>query len=192
MSFNARLISQSFEKFYLEEIAYRCFARADVFPLFEATRHPEFNRYLLWPAPPTFRELVPQSDKMIREGMLGHACTLSIVNRRNGQWCGFFKVQAFRDGAELGLCFHPEFWAKGLIPSAGCSIIQTLLDELNTTPLYVRARPGNIRIERVYRTYGFEWLEQMTGEYADGTSIPLDVYQVHGANWKPYGGRQAY
>ena len=45
-------LSEQLQRVYSNRLALRPLALSDGWPLFEATRNPEFNRNLLWPQPP--------------------------------------------------------------------------------------------------------------------------------------------
>lgn len=183
-NFMISAMKNSFDRTRVSTLAFRAVTRCDAFPLFEATRNAEFNRFLLWAAPEGENGVVGQVDKIIRECALDRAVAISLVERTTGTWVGMARIQGHCDGIELGLMLHPNSWATGVIPSAGRVIIDTMLAHIGELPLYIRVRPGNIRMEKICAFYHFEVEAQVTDKHAQDGEVPLQLFRLRKDLWQ--------
>lgn len=179
-------LKSTFDRRHVGTIAFRLVARCDSFPLFEATQHPDFNRFLLWPAPQDARDVTVQVDKMIRENSLDRAVLLSLCDRLTGTWIGIVRLQAYRDGLEFGLYLHPNSWSNGVVASAGRAVVETLIESVGDLPIYIRVRLGNVKMEKVCAFYKFEKVDRVTDTHLTDGPVELDLYQVRKDLWVPY------
>lgn len=177
---------------YAKNVAFRDFARADAFPLFQATRDPDFNRFLLWTAPPAEADILPQADKLLRQATLHTAVVLSMCEKDTGTWVGLALLKPFRDGVELSLYLHPKVWNIGAVFTCGRAIIEVVFDRLPQTPVYTRVRPGNRRMEKICRAYRFEPTAPSQAEHAVDGVIGLDVYRLTRERWDRFEEVRAY
>lgn len=188
-------LKQAFDRRYVEAFAFRLVARADAFPLYEATQHPDFNRFLLWAAPTEVSEAVVQIDKLIREVTLNRAVIVSICERLTGSWVGLARLQTYADGVEMGLYIHPRFWAGGVVGGAARAVVQTLLDQLalkHPCPVYVRVRPGNVKMEKICAFYHFEFQEEVTDMHPVHGKVELNLYRLRQDLWAPHNAIHTY
>jgi RimJ/RimL family protein N-acetyltransferase len=176
----------AFNKIHVGTTSFRPLERCDAFPLFEATRNTEFNKFLLWHAPENEDGIVIQVDKLIRESTLNRSITLSLCERKTGTWIGLVRLQAYADGMEMGLMLHPQVWSTGVVANAGRAVIQTLLEHAGKTSIYVRVRPGNIRMDKICSFYHFELAENVTDTHAQDGTVDLRLFKLNKDLWKKY------
>lgn len=184
--FQLQHLRMLFSHRYARSVVFRDVARCDGFALFEATRNPEFNRHLLWPAPAEEGAIFVQIDKLIREHTLGNALILSLCDRKTGTWLGLARIQAWSDGVEFGLYMHPDTWSKWAPVTAGDAILQVLLDEFPDLPVYIRMRGENERMKRFVDYGHFEPEPQCEAIHAVEGPILLDVYRHRRGSKTPY------
>lgn len=185
-------LKSAFDHLHVGNTAFRLVARCDAFPLFEATRHADFNRFLLWAAPVDEKGTAIQVDKLIRECTLNKAAILSLCDRITGTWIGLVRLEPYGDGFEMGLSLHPMAWAKGVVASAGRAVIETLLAHVGDLPVYVRVRPGNVRMEKICAFYHFEAIDQVTDTHARDGLVNLHLFRLRKDLWTPYTGLFSY
>lgn len=173
-------------------LAFRPLARSDGWPLFVATRNPEFNRFLLWNAPDDIHKLMPQVEKLLRDHNLKNMVALSLVERDDGVWRGMAIIKPFREGMEMSLYLHPSSWNKGHVLSSGCAIIELIRKADPNMPIYNRVKTGNRKMARLNTTYGFEVVDRMDEPHADGSLWDLDVYRLDPSKWQPFTKIAAY
>lgn len=177
---------------YARNITYRAMARADAFPLFQATQNPEFNRYLLWNAPLQERDVLPQVDKLLREATMDKTVVLSMGEKDTGTWLGLGLLKPFRDGLELSLYLHPKRWNTGSVFVCGRGIIEAVFEAFPDLPMYVRMHPKNRRMERICLAYRFKPTEGDTAQHATQGALDLLVYRLEKAHWEPFPDVQEY
>jgi len=175
-----------------KRVAFRPLARADAFPFFQATQHPDFNRYLLWHAPKTEAEFLPRIDRLLRETMMNQAVVLSICDRNTGTWLGTAVIKPLRNGLEVGLLIHPSRWNTSTVFAAGQGVVEILLRRLPETEIYMRVRRGNVKMEKIARKFCFEPIAEEALPHVDGSSHPVDVYRLNKEKWTEYNGLDGY
>lgn len=185
-------ISHLFNHHTSRSLAFRNFARADAWPLLNATENPEFNKFLLWDAPDHISTMMIQVEKLLREHQLSRLVALSLVDRDDGNWKGLCLLKGFRDGIEMSLYLHPSAWNTGLVLMSGCAVIELLLQEIPDKPIYNRVIEGNRRMERINLKYGFEKIDIVEDTHANGERRKLDVFLLNPDKWKLFEGISPY
>jgi len=113
MEFDFVELTHALECSFSERIALRPVALCDAWPLFAATRNPQFNRHLLW-ARPNSEELVLKRVRMIMEASRrGRLTALSAVQRATGEFIALFRFQPHAtqpDTIEMGIWVHDKYW----------------------------------------------------------------------------------
>jgi len=113
MEFDFLELTQALECSFSERVALRPVALCDAWPLYVATRNPQFNRHLLWPRPDN-EEMVLRRVRMIMEASRrGRLTALSAVRRATGEFIALFRFQphATLPGTiEMGIWLHDKFW----------------------------------------------------------------------------------
>jgi len=113
MEFDFLELTQALECSFSERVALRPVALCDAWPLYVATRNPQFNRHLLWPRPDN-EELVLKRVRMIMDASRrGRLTALSAVQRATGEFIALFRFQphATLPGTiEMGIWLHDKYW----------------------------------------------------------------------------------
>ena len=185
-------LSALFNNHISRNLAFRTFSRADAWPLFNATTHPDFNRFLLWDAPQDISGTMIQVEKLLREHNLFRCVAISLVDRDSGAWKGMAILKGFRDGVEMSLYLHPCAWNTGLVLMSGCAIIELLTQNLPEHPIYNRVIVGNKRMVKINLNYGFEQIDEVTDTHANGERRNLDVFKLNVDKWRLFDGLSSY
>lgn len=172
-------LSSVFDHHYAGRLSFRPLARSDAFALFQASQDPDFTRYLLWSSPSEEVQTVAQVDRLIRETMLRNAIVFSICRKPSGEWLGYAALLPFRDGVEMGVAIHPQFWNTRVVFTASSAIVQVLMKMFPGAPIYNRVSPENSRMRRICEAYGFEKVDQVEVPHKAGHTVPLDVYLLN-------------
>jgi len=176
-------ITRAYERTVSETVAFRCLARADVFPWFAATRHPGFNRMLVWDAPADEAQMTERADRWLREIAAFRRVMMSGVHRVTGQWRGAVLVLPYRDGLEVGMTLHPEVWGRWMPETFMRPAIESIRRVAPETPIYVRTHRENDKIHKLMRYYGFETNGEESAQREDGTTMAVDVYRMT-SSWR--------
>jgi RimJ/RimL family protein N-acetyltransferase len=106
-------LSQELQRVHARRVALRPASLADAWPLFLATRNPQFNRYLLWSQPAQEAAVLERMDGIVTAAEQGRLSALSAVVKATGEWIGLFRFQPYRDEPhtlEMGVWVHDRFW----------------------------------------------------------------------------------
>ena len=108
-----RTLAYHLERCHTRRIALRPVTLTDAWPLFQATRHPTFNRWLLWPQPHADAQVRPRIERIVEASAKGQLAAVSAVVKDTGEWISLFRFQPFRDAddaMEMGIWTHHRFW----------------------------------------------------------------------------------
>ena len=108
-----RELSEQLQRVYSSRLALRPLALSDGWPLFEATRNPDFNRNLLWPQPETTFEVLGRVQTIMDVAARGGMSAMSAVLKQTGEWVSLYRFQPYEADAslvEMGLWTHEKFW----------------------------------------------------------------------------------
>jgi len=158
-----------------KDVTFRLLTKSDVFPLFNATKNPEFNQHLLWNAPKNVSDLVPEIEKLIRQSERGEMLVLSMCLQETGTWFGFLKFAPFRDTFEITYWVHPNFWSKKITVEACLAAISTYFENSNLDILYCRAKKDNNKMIKMLVFFGFEKIDDMYATHENGHQLDLDI-----------------
>lgn len=113
MSFDFMTLTDRLEQVHSRRIALRAVALADAWPLYQATRTPQFNEHLLWPQPAGDRDVLERMDAIVGAARRGRMCAVSAVAKHSGEWMSLFRFQPSGIGTntlEMGIWLHDKFW----------------------------------------------------------------------------------
>ncbi len=106
-------LSEQLQRVYSSRLALRPLALSDGWPLYEATRNPEFNKNLLWSQPQTPFESLDRVQIIMDAANRGGLTALSAVLKQTGEWVSLYRFQPYeadRSLVEMGLWTHEKFW----------------------------------------------------------------------------------
>ena len=106
-------LSEQLQRVYSSRLALRPLALSDGWPLFEATRNPEFNKNLLWPQPQSPLVVLDRVQTIMDVASRGGLTALSAVLKQTGEWVSLYRFQPYeadRSLVEMGLWVHEKFW----------------------------------------------------------------------------------
>jgi len=113
MDFDFFELTQSLECSFSERVALRPVALCDAWPLFVATRNPQFNRHLLWPQPDREEQMLRRVRMIMEASRRGRLTALSAVARKTGEFVALFRFQphaTLPDTIEMGVWMHDKYW----------------------------------------------------------------------------------
>jgi RimJ/RimL family protein N-acetyltransferase len=139
-----------------KNVAFREFARSDVFPLFEATKKDSFNRYLLWSAPNQLSGLIDMIEDFMNQGKNDEIIFLSIIEKFTGSWLGVAKFIPYDDGIEASFWTHPNYHGKLVVIEAFESSLDIALNNRLNAKVYGRVIHGNEKAHKLVTKTGFK------------------------------------
>jgi ribosomal-protein-alanine N-acetyltransferase len=171
-----QLLTRRASYYHTERLALRPFAFADIWPLWEATRDPGFNRQLRWHAPSTAEDLGLRLERFLAQFKRGELAALSALQRKTGQWVAMYRFTPWRDGLEMGLWIHPAYWRDGIGSELTRLAILIAFSETAVSALYACVQPGNLAAQRVLQKVGLVQQERCVTPHESGAPLDTLVY----------------
>lgn len=132
------------------DLRYRPVATDDYWRLWLATRNPEFNRCLPWPAPAEPANALERMRGMMADEAAGKLIAFACERPdQNRQWVAIFRFTAWRDGLETGLWLHPDGWGKGYGTGIIATAIETAFARTAIPAVYSKTTADNIGACRI-------------------------------------------
>ncbi|SRR5690554_357985 len=160
------------------ELRYRPVAADDYWRLWLATRHPEFNRCLPWPAPSEPTGALERMRALVADEAAGKlvafACERPDDER---QWVAIFRFTPWRDGLETGLWLHPDGWGKGYGTRIIATAIDTAFARTAIPAVYSKTTADNIGACRITTRCGMTAIGPASAPDDRGGTI-------HGIEWR--------
>jgi len=113
MNFDFLELTQALECSFSERVALRPVSLCDAWPLFVATRNPQFNRHLLWPRPECEEQVLKRVRMIMEASRRGRLTALSAVARQTGEFIALFRFQphaTLPETIEMGIWMHDKYW----------------------------------------------------------------------------------
>ncbi len=169
-------IKMKCSEMYSKTFFVRNFVRTDVFPLFEATRHPEFNKFLLWPQPESVNTLLPQVKLLELQDRRNEMFIFSLCDKKDGRWLGVVKGTPYRDGIDLSFWLTEEMW--GLRSFHVFYFIEDFIFlETKFDNIYIRMHTENKKVVRAVSAFKFKEIGRETLKTVYNED--LDVFVFH-------------
>jgi len=166
----------------------RPFALEDAAPLWQATRHPDFNAWLTWPQPTAPAELLARAQRMLAQMQGQQACLLSAVDRGSGRWVGLYRMaadlwRADEGWFELGMWVHPDFWGAGLAAELHALGTSLAFEGSDTPGLSARTAAANVKAWKTLLRMGFERDHACDIAVEGAPAHPGHVYRLGRLAW---------
>ncbi len=169
-------IKMKCSEMYSKTFFVRNFVRTDVFPLFEATRHPDFNKFSLWPQPESVNTLLPQVKLLELQDRRNEMFIFSLCDKKDGRWLGVVKGTPYRDGIDLSFWLTEEMW--GLRSFHVFYFIEDFIFlETKFDNIYIRMHTENKKVVRAVSAFKFKEIGRETLKTVYNED--LDVFVFH-------------
>ncbi len=186
MDFDFSELSNRLETVSTERIALRAASLCDAWPLYEATRHPQFNSHLMWPRPDSPEQVLKRMSLVIDAARRGRIAALSAVRRETGEWMCLYRFlpHAEREGViEMGIWTHTRFWSQG----QSFEIARTCLDAAfalsGVQRLLGAAYHDNAPSRALLTKIGLTPARRVTRQTEDGRSVDLLEHEIDRTAW---------
>ena len=160
------------------ELRYRPVATDDYWRLWLATRHPEFNRCLPWPAPTQPAGALERMRDLLADEAVGRLIAFACERPSEGrQWVAIFRFTAWRDGLETGLWLHPDGWGQGHGTRIIATAIETAFARTAIPAVYSKTTADNVGAHRITTRCGMTAIGPASAPDDRGGMI-------HGIEWR--------
>jgi RimJ/RimL family protein N-acetyltransferase len=106
-------LTEQLERVFTSRLALRPLALSDAWPLFQATRNPDFNKHLLWEQPENESFVLDRINTTVDAARRGRLAAMSAVLKTTGEWVSLYRFQpsSREPGAvEMGIWTSDKFW----------------------------------------------------------------------------------
>jgi RimJ/RimL family protein N-acetyltransferase len=179
-------LNDRLERLSSPRLALRQVALADAWPLYQATRNPQFNRHLMWDRPEGDAQVLQRIDAIVDASRRGAMAAVSAVVRETGEWVSLYRFQPYAadpEALEMGLWTHERFWRGGYSLELTRACIDAAFEISDAERLIAAAAPENEGSCRVLEAGGLQPGELVLRSAESGRRVPLREYQLTRSAW---------
>jgi RimJ/RimL family protein N-acetyltransferase len=192
-SVDLRDFEERFSRYLTHRVAIRPMSMSDMWPIWHATRNPDFNRFLLWNRPDDVRQVEDRLERIGDERRLGQMAAVSGVVRATGEWVCALRLYRIdppegvaAPAIEGGIWVHPNFWKSGLAVELARLTVDAVFAESNATVFRACAASGNRPSHAMLQASGFIPRRESIVDKEDGTPSPTMEFEILRPEWKPW------
>lgn len=171
-----RNINNLIEDYYSNRVTFRHLAKSDSFPLFVATKNPDFNKYLAWKKPEIEKEVIEQINYLLRERMQGECVVVSMTEKETGKWMGLIKYTTYKDSIMISLWCHPDYWGNRNIIVGILGTFDIIFENTNINKIYLKHHVEYEKMKKIALGVNFEYLYDENYINMNGTETPCKTY----------------
>jgi RimJ/RimL family protein N-acetyltransferase len=179
-------LADRLERAYSSRIALRRVSLADGWPLFEATRNPLFNKFLMWDTPAGELEVLARIDAIVAAQRRGKMAAMSGVVRSTGEWASLFRFQPYAadpDVMEMGVWTHDRFWQGKYTLEISKMCIDACFASCDVERLVGAAAPDNAGSCQLMRAVGMTDTELVRRRTEGGRRVELQEFEILRSVW---------
>ena len=183
------------ERVHSPRLALRQIALADSWPLFEATRNPNFNKHLLWDSPSDEGLLLDRIDAIVDSSRRGRISALSAVVKATGEWVSLFRFQPYAanpDLIEMGIWTHAKFWHGRYSLELGQVCVDAAFAFSEVAALIGAASPDNKSSCRLMQLCGLSATQLVYRHTESGAEVALQEFKITRQAWSASRRRRVY
>ena len=190
MNFDFLTLTERLERVHSQRLALRQVSLSDGWPLFRATRNPQFNKHLLWQQPASESEVFQRVDAIIQASLRGRMSALSAVAKDSGEWVALFRFQPDQSDAtatralEMGVWVHDRFWHGRYSLEIGRLCVDACFDLSPADRLVGAAAPANRSSCHLMMHVGMSPTRLVTRATESGASVELQEYELTRPDWE--------
>lgn len=172
-------LTERLERLYTPRLALRQVSLADGWPLFAASRNPQFNQYLLWDQPADQWPALDRVDAISQAARQGKLTAVSAVERETGAWVSLFRFQPFGNVArcvEMGVWTHHAYWHGTYTFELVSACIDAVFSFTEVDQLIAAASPPHERSIRLLNRLGLTRRGPIVRRLSDGGQM-TDFYE---------------
>jgi len=179
-------LTSRLERVYSSRLALRALSLSDAWPLFDATRNPGFNQFLMWPQPEDAAAVLRRIDIISSAARQGRLAAMSAVVKRTGEWVSLYRFQPHAMDPsliEMGLWTHDRFWRGRYSLELTRACVGAAFRLSNIPVLLAAAAPENLGSCRVLRSVGMRPVRMVTRLTETGSEATLQEFEITRHEW---------
>ena len=143
-----------------ERLTLRAMHPIDAEDMYSYAWREEVCRFLLWSPHPSqtyTKDYLRYVQERYAVGDFYDWAIIDLESRRMIGTCGFARIDAENDSAELGYVLNPDFWGKGYAAESADLVIKFGFEELGLNRIEARFMQGNDASLRVMEKLGMSF-----------------------------------
>jgi RimJ/RimL family protein N-acetyltransferase len=179
-------LSDRLERAYSPRIALRPVALSDGWPLFEASRNPLFNKFLMWDTPAGHDDVLARIDAIVTAHRRGRMAAMSGVLRGTGEWASLFRFQPYAADPgvmEMGVWTHDRFWQGKYTLELSKMCIDACFANSEVERLLGAAAPDNAGSCQLMRAVGMTDTDLVMRRTEGGRRVELQEFEILRSDW---------
>jgi RimJ/RimL family protein N-acetyltransferase len=186
MSTDFHSLTEHLERVYTPRVAFRSVSLSDAWPLYEATRDPQFNMGLMWEQPDSDADVLARMDAIVAVARRGGMTAVSAVLKETGEWISLFRFQPYAadpDLVETGIWTHRKFWRGQYSFELANACIDAAFLRTDVPLLIAAANPNNTRVHMLLGICGFTPRRSKARRKESGDEIDLTEFEITREEW---------
>ncbi len=172
------MLSKRAAFYHTERLAMRQMSLSDLWPLWHTTRHPEFNKGVLWSQPDDLVDIARRTDGLSLAAARGDIAAVSAVLKETGQWGAVFRYLMLDEELELGLWSHPTLWGKGMGTEVTRLAVFAAFLEMGVASMCARVAASNRPAVRVLEKAGLTHAGVYPSEHESLGMVELQLFRI--------------
>lgn len=177
-------IKKSLINYRTESLVFRPFVKADCYPLYQASLHPDFNKYLNWGTFAQEQDLIIEMLKLMREDDRNETAFFSICEKDTGKWVGVKKFSIYEDSLVQAIWTHPDYW-NSIIPLRASYAAMSIAFEIGQIQhLYGFVRKENPIMAKIVTRNNFKLIKEDVFTSLQNEKIGVHIYKLNREDWE--------
>ncbi|MEO8804941.1 MAG: GNAT family N-acetyltransferase [Burkholderiaceae bacterium] len=195
MTLDYHTLTDQLARVYSPRLALRPVALSDAWPLFQATRNPQFNAHLMWDQPEDEGAVLARIDTIIDSARRGRLAALSAVIKSTGEWVSLYRFQPHAhapSSVEMGIWTHDKFWQGHFSHELTAACVDAAFSLSNVSTLIAAAAPNNLGSCKILEKCGLTPASLVFRRTEAGTEVPLQEFCLTREHWKALRGAVSF
>jgi RimJ/RimL family protein N-acetyltransferase len=179
-------LTERLERLHSSRLALRPVCLADGWPLFQATRHPAFNRHLAWEPSADEQPVLDRVNAIMAASRQGRLSAISAVLKTTGAWVSLFRFLPYgKDprALELGIWTHPDYWQGRYSLELGQLCVDAAFEFTGIDRVVGLSLPENRGSCQLMQAVGMKEASRSVRKAEGGRTLNVIEYQLMRDDW---------
>lgn len=180
-------LTQELERVFTPRLALRPVALSDAWPLFQATRNPDFNKHLLWEQPDNESLVLDRVNTIVEAARRGRLSAMSAVLKTTGEWVSLYRFQPSANDAktaEMGIWTSDKFWNGRFSLELTRACIDAAFTLSGVSSLIGGASPHNRPSCKLLEFCGLTLFNTCIRHSETFVEVPAQEFQITRRQWR--------
>ena len=179
-------LTEQLERIFSSRLALRPLSLSDAWPLYEATRNPDFNKHLLWDQPQNESFVLDRINTTVDAARRGRLSAMSAVLKTTGEWVSLYRFQpSAGDPAalEMGIWTSDRFWNGRYSVELTRACVDAAFSLSDVSALIGGASPYNVPSCKVLSHCGLVPVASTVRHSESFIEIPAQEFRITRQQW---------